>query len=239
MLALVAGLLSSCAASNKAAVRRTATSSTPLSKAAALAFAHAVNLDRADLPGFSPSSEHEATTARERRLEREMLSCVGPRGSNGSAGAANGLASASSKEYRFKHAILDFSVSSEVAVSATPAVATAELAAIRSSRVRQCFSHYLNQLFKGRRYSEASIGPVSIVSGTPPAPGTAGGFGWRIRTTLVSHQIELPLYMDVLGFVDGPSRVTLFSSGALRPFPAAAEQRLFNLLLARAKAHTP
>jgi hypothetical protein len=45
--------------------------------------------------------------------------------------------------------------------------------------------------------------------------------------------------MDILGFVYGPARVTLFSSGALQPFPAAAEQRLFSLLLGRAKAGVP
>jgi hypothetical protein len=41
----------------------------------------------------------------------------------------------------------------------------------------------------------------------------------------------------MLGFVDGPAQVTLFSSGVLRPFPAAVQERLFSLLLVRAKAH--
>jgi hypothetical protein len=45
------------------------------------------------------------------------------------------------------------------------------------------------------------------------------------------------LYLDILGFVYGPARVTLFSSGILRPFPAAVQQGLFSLLLARARAH--
>jgi hypothetical protein len=45
------------------------------------------------------------------------------------------------------------------------------------------------------------------------------------------------LYLDMLGFVDGPAQVTLFSSGVLRPFPAALQERLFTLLLVRAKAH--
>jgi hypothetical protein len=49
--------------------------------------------------------------------------------------------------------------------------------------------------------------------------------------------IKLPIYLDFLGFVEGPSEVTLLSSGLLRPFPAAVQQHLFALLLARAKAH--
>jgi hypothetical protein len=40
--------------------------------------------------------------------------------------------------------------------------------------------------------------------------------------------------VDILGFVVGPARVTLVSSGLLRPFPAPVQQRLFSLLLARA-----
>lgn len=81
-----------------------------------------------------------------------------------------------------------------------------------------------------------TVGRVSIASGTPPAPGTAGGFGWRISTTIVGHRIAIPFYMDVLGFVYGPSEVALLTFGLPRPFPAAIEQRLFTLLVERAKA---
>jgi len=239
MLAIVGGLFSACAGGHTATATHGATSVRPLTRSQALAFAHAVNLNASDLPGFTASSEHERTTARERRLEREILTCAEPTSSGRSTGSAGGLADVSSKDFELRRSIVDLTVSSEVSVSSTPARAQAELTAIRSAHVRDCFSHYLNLLLKGRHYAEASIGPVSIVSGTPPAPGTTGGFGWRIRATLITHQLELPLYMDVLGFVDGPSRVTLFSSGALRPFPAAAQQRLFGLLLDRAKAHAP
>ena len=84
---------------------------------------------------------------------------------------------------------------------------------------------------------QALPGPVSISSGTPPAPGAQGSFGWRITATFGAGPIRLPLYVDILGFVLGPARVTLVSSGALRPFPAVLQQRLYTLLLARASAH--
>jgi hypothetical protein len=45
--------------------------------------------------------------------------------------------------------------------------------------------------------------------------------------------------LDFLGFVDGPSQITLVSSGLLQPFPAAVQQHLFALLLARARTHAP
>jgi hypothetical protein len=43
--------------------------------------------------------------------------------------------------------------------------------------------------------------------------------------------------MDILGFVYGPTEVSLLSFGVPEPFPAATEQHLFSLLLQRAKAH--
>ena len=71
------------------------------------------------------------------------------------------------------------------------------------------------------------------------APGTSGGFGWRVTVPVELHDIQVPFYLDILGFVDRTARVTLFSSGAIRPFPASVEQQLFSLLLNRAKAQNP
>ena len=48
--------------------------------------------------------------------------------------------------------------------------------------------------------------------------------------------MRIPFYLDILGFIYGPTEVALFSSGVPVPFPAAAQQRLFLQLLARAKA---
>ena len=70
-----------------------------------------------------------------------------------------------------------------------------------------------------------------------PAPGTTGGFGWRATATLTVRGIKVRFYVDILGFVYGSATVTLSSSGVLRPFPAAAQQRLYSTLLKRAKVH--
>jgi hypothetical protein len=240
VLAIAAGLLEGCSSSTQhapsahsTAVAPTGTrTSTHPTRSRALAFAHAVNLTAADLPGFTASSKHERETAQEKQQEREMQRCVG------SVGSARGLAEASSKDFELKHDILDLSVSSEVSVARTPATATAELAAIHGAHVQGCLSHYLSLLLKSQQYGGATISPVSIESGTPPAPGTTGSFGWRVTATLTTHRIRISFYIDILGFVYGPARVTLFSSGVLQPFPAQAEERLFTLLLHRAKAHS-
>jgi hypothetical protein len=238
LLAGCAALLTACGKSSYAArstrspaVASSAARGTPLAKARALAAARAVNLTPADVPGFRVSSRKQTKTTQEKGYERELVRCLGPQASG------TQLAEASSKEYELSQGILQLGVSSEVTVAPTPAVASAKLAAVRSPRVRGCFARYFEQLLKGQRYAGAAIGRVSLASGTPPAAGTSGGFGWRVTATLNVRGVRVSFYLDILGFVYGPATVTLFSTGALEPFPAPAQQRLFVTLLQRAKAH--
>jgi hypothetical protein len=206
------------------------------SKSQAQAFARAVNLRTTDVPGFKVSAEHghEHETAAEKQLERELLGCIG---ASVGAGHNGQLAEVSSKEFERENKNGLQSVQSGVTVEPTAALAVKELAEARSQRGRDCFSHYLSLLFKGKKFSGASIGPVSISAGSPSAPGTSGSFGWRISTTVTVNRVAVPFYMDILGFVYGPTEVSLFSFGLPEPFPAATEQHLFSLLLQRAKAH--
>jgi hypothetical protein len=205
--------------------------SAPVTHARALAYANAVNLTASDVPGFTASERHEHDTARERRLEHEMTSCAGL------TGASKGVLEAGSKSFELKRGVVNLSVSSEVSVEPSVARAQQLRDAVASPRVRGCFSRYVGLLLRSLHVKGASIGPVTIQSGTPPAPGTGGGFGWRITASFAVRGVKLPFYLDILGFVDGPSEVTLTSSGLLRPFPAEAQQHLYALLLARAKAH--
>jgi hypothetical protein len=211
------------------------------SRERALAFAQAVNLTAEDVPGFTAKTKHASDSAREKKIGRELAQCTGATGlSSGEQslpGEGKALADESSKDFELKHGVIDFSVSSGVSVQSSAAGARKGLQAIRSAHVRKCFSHYLQLLFAGQHVQGATPGPVSIQSGTPPAPGTSGGFGWRITASFTIRGIKVPIYLDFLGFVDGPAEVTLLSSGLLRPFPAEVQQHLFATLLARAKAH--
>jgi hypothetical protein len=197
----------------------------------ALAFARAVNLTASDVPGFTAGERENSSSASEKHLERQMMRCAGL------GGAAKGIVEAGSKDFRLKHQIVNLSVSSEVSVQPSATQAQQGLAAIRSPHIRGCFSRYLTQVFDSEKIKGATPGPVSVQSGTPPAPGTSGGFGLRVTANFVVHGIKVPVYLDFLGFVDGASEVTLTSSGLLQPFPASIQQHLFSLLLARAKAH--
>jgi hypothetical protein len=211
------------------------------SRERALAFAQAVNLTADDVPGFTAKTKQGSDSAREKKLSRELAQCTGAKGlASGEEtfpGEGTAVADESSKDFELKHGVIDFSVSSGVSVQSSAAGARQGLQAIRSPRVRKCFSHYLQLLFAGQHVKGATPGPVSIQAGIPPAPGTSGGFGWRITASFTIRGIKVPIYLDFLGFVDGPAEVTLLSSGLLRPFPAEVQQRLFAMLLARAKAH--
>lgn len=204
----------------------------PPSETRARAYARSVNLSGADVPGFTVTSapEHEHETTSEKQLERTMLHCVGALGSSGT------VAEVRSSEFQRQGSRRQQTVQSEVTVARSASLAARELATIRSRRARACLAHYLGLLLQGKRSHGATIGPVSIQQGTPPAPGTSGGFGWRIRAVIGARGIALPLYIDILGFLYGPAEVTLVSSGVPEPFPAAAQQRLFNLLLRRARS---
>jgi hypothetical protein len=201
----------------------------------ALAFARAVNLTAADLPGFRHGPKRDTETQREKRFTDRLRRCAGVGGS-ASAGRGGALAERDSGSFRLRRDVLDLSVSSEVSVERRADLAARELAVIRSRRVRDCFASYLNLVLRSQSHAGATLKPVSIQAGTPPAPGATGSFGWRITEPFTVRGVRLSLYVDILGFVIGPARVTLVSSGAVRPFPAGIQQRLFALLLARASA---
>lgn len=212
--------------------------SRPPARARALAFARAVNLTGADVPGFTVSPEQHGETAGEHHLEQEFRACLGAR-SPRALGTGGAVVESGSPSFELKRGIIHLSVSSDVSVARSSAEAAGVLPAIHSPRVRECVSHYVTQLLQSQRIGDgARVAGVSIATGTPPAPGTSGGFGWRITATLTVRGIQLSFYLDILGFVDGPAQVTLYSSSVLRPFPAGAQEQLFSELLARAKAHS-
>ncbi len=208
-------------------------------QAQALAFAHVVNLTATDVPGFTPSRKPKHESPAERRLQRQLRSCGGVPGASTLRRSRGTLAEASSPDFELKRGVFALSVSSEVSVAHTSAQADSALQAIRSPRVRACFSRYLSELLKAQQQAPGeSVLGVSIAAGTPPAPGTTGGFGWRVTAKLTIRGIPISLYFDILGFVDGPSQVTLTSSGTVRPFPAKAQEQLYSELLARARSHS-
>jgi hypothetical protein len=202
--------------------------------ARALAFAHAVNIRAPDVPGFSPSTEREPKrkSTVEKRAERELHRCLGA-----AAHEAPSVVEAGSGEFERKAGLAGVSVSSSVTVERSPAAAAAVLAAFRSGRLRACLSHYFDLLLANQKLHGASVSPVSVKAGAPPAKGMTGSFGLRFTATIDVDRVHIPFYVDVLGFVDRSADVALLSSSIPRAFPARLEEQLFSLLLERARSH--
>lgn len=220
------------AASSTGAVRSSARGSESASKRQAVAFARAVNLTSADLPGFNVSSKPKHVSAADRQLEHQLLHCV--RG----ASLRSPLVEVGSREYERGGGVVHQSVESEVTVARSGTEAISELKAVRGPRTKACMSRFLHRLFEGDAYRGTKIGPISISSGTPPAAGTSGSFAWRIRVTITARGVRIPLYLDVLAFLYNRAEVSLDTVAVPEPFPARGEEELFTLLLDRARSHT-
>jgi hypothetical protein len=191
-----------------------------------------VNLRLGDLPGFTVSREPPAKHhGNEAQLEERLGHCAGALGANHGAGGEHG-----SPQFVQAGDQLGVRISSSVSFLTSNAAATSELAVLRSQRTRKCLVNYLQQLLHSQRLAGASAIHISIAQGSPPAPGSAGGFGWRVTAVFRVHRLTVPYYLDVLGFVYKRAEVMLLSSAALVPVPAGVEERLFTLLLGRATA---
>jgi hypothetical protein len=203
--------------------------------ARALAFATAVNLRASDVPGFNATAKSQRqTTPAEERLVRELAACAG------GLGGALGGGEQASPQFKRKVNVLQVSVSSNVSFLPSAANAGAQLKVLRSPHTRECLATYLRRLLAQQRYgSGARVSHVAVAQGTPPAAGTSGGFGWRLTAIFTVKHLNVPFYLDILGFLDRRAEVSLVSSGEALPFPAAIEERLFELLLARSRTHTP
>jgi hypothetical protein len=197
-------------------------------KAQAGVLANALNLRASDLPGFAATG-HKRATSRERALEGTLRTCVA-----GKAAAAP-LAEASSDTFHHRGSGASVSLSSNVKVASTPALARAELRTMRGAHTRDCLKSFVGQLLARDLRGDASAKVVSIAKVAPPTSGTAGAFGWRISGGLVAGGAQIPFFIDLLGFDYGQANVTLFATSLPAPFPAGAEGQLFALLVDRAK----
>jgi hypothetical protein len=202
------------------------------SKAQATAFARAVNLTASDVPGFKASKGSGAgpKSKTEANLEHELLLCVHP-------ASTKSTVELSSPDYERPSATGQQSVQSGVTIAPSAALASEELARVRSASARACATSALERYFAGEKSSGATVGAVSIAHSTPSAPGTGGGFVWRISIPITAGGVKISPRIDVLGFVYGPAEVSLVTSSVPGAFPVSTEQHLFSLLVSRAKAH--
>jgi hypothetical protein len=208
-------------------------SSTQLTRASATAYAHAVNLRAADVPGMSAgSSEGELPqTPSSQRSNSAFTRCFGGVGTNAR------LVKIHSPEFSAGRAAQSQSVRSTVEVWPTAALAARNNAAYFSSRGRRCFLRYLEAARRQlkRRDPKLQLGPLRVATVTAPLPGTSDG---RLRTINDARNghVRIHIYHDIFTFISGPAEIELEAIGFSKPVPTATEERLLSLLLKRVEA---
>lgn len=208
----------------------------PITKAQAVAYAHAVNLQAGALPGFT-SSGSETEAPKPGQLAREEIRC-----SDG-VSPAHRIAKMESTEFSAGRAFYGMIMKSTVEVWPTPALVASNNSLSHKSRARACFVRFLKALHKRtnqERKGRMQIGPFTISTVRNPLPGVSHSFLTTINETrlLRTGAIRAHIYRDIFGFIAGPAEVELEGIGFGHPVPASVEAQALQLLLDRARAST-
>jgi hypothetical protein len=223
-LAAAGCALAGCAGGSPAAASNP-NSSAP-TRAQALVYANAVNLQATDLNGVivaSPGHEGKAPTPGDVELDRcvgaanpdtRVLKVVSP--------AFQGTTSGAFEQF-----------SSTVEVEPTAAVVARNLAAIRSSRGLACLKRILP-----RDFGHSPHGSVTVTR-LPEMPAVPGSFAIQVTTTISRNATRpIPFAIELSGFAAGHAEVGLLTVSAPQPIPTEATEHLLAVLYGRAQAHS-
>jgi hypothetical protein len=208
----------------------------PITKAQAVAYSHAVNLQAGDLPGFT-SSGSETEAPKPGQLALEEIRC-----SDG-VRPTRQIAKMESTEFLAGRASYSEIMKSTVEVWPTPALVASNNSLSHKSRARACFVRFLKALHKRtnqERKGRMQIGPFTITTVPNPLPGVSHSFLTAINETRLLHTgaIRAHIYRDIFGFITGPAEIELEAIGFGHPIPTSAEAQALQLLLDRARANT-
>jgi hypothetical protein len=215
------------------AVAGSGNASTSITKAQAVAFARAVNLRAADLPRFRNLDLAPEPQPRTNTSDPEFARCVGVKpnryvASVQSPGFIHG-------RFRTQAEL----VTSKVIVLPTASLAARELTILNSARGRSCFAHLLIQP-ESASVTESHLRINRVSWSSPTLPPAAHGFKVQAAGTLTGiHTRNRPihLYIDMLGFINGPAQIYMVATGWESPAQSSTERRLLSLLYSRAEAH--
>ena len=214
----------------------------PVTKSQAIAFARAVNIRRADVPGMSVYVK-----AFETKNGPPYSDCTT------SVNARDRVAAVESLWLlRAKHRLpspVHFTmpvppvegVHSVVYVMRRPDIASRNVVSGRRVATPVCLMRLRTKETSGRFIGDEPYKlKIKASAMTFPVAGVAG-YGLRVQGTLAAAVFHLKTrptyYEDTFGFAIGPSEIVLVFSGVGHPFPFAEERRLLSLLYCRAKAH--
>jgi hypothetical protein len=220
LLAVVVGGLGQAAASSAAG---------PPTKAAASAFAGAVNLHAGDVPGFK-TGKVAKTTAADRRMGAAIAKCAGGVDPN------RAVVDADSPDFTSSSGIVQQDISSDVEILPSAALAAKDIASVKTSHGKACIERGFEQGFKAMKLPGVTFGRESVASMPLQANGADASFALRFTIIATIKGVKIPYYSDFLGFTLGPAEVTLSALGFATPVSNTDELELFSLLLRRAEA---
>jgi hypothetical protein len=224
----VHGAYASVSASSPARAART-----PVSRAQAVALAHAINLRAADVPGMAPieseGTGHEGTGV---KLEE----CAGVRGLK-----RDETASVKSPLFGVEAAGEKTTVRSSVTVWKTAAAAAREVNILQNAHTRACVAQIFDASAARAKLTGARVGHPTFSWASGRLSGTQGSVALRITVpyTSLSTGATVDGYFDIFEYVDGPVDIGLTARSEISPIPSSTENRLLTLLLDRSGALAP
>ncbi len=213
----------------------TAANGGAITKARATAYANAVNLRASDLPEMRiTAAERERNPPKSG--DAELARCDGAPNPDSMIAAVKSPSFQGVAQGQFEQ------IRSVVEVMPSASLAAKSLGAVRTARGFECLKRLLPQaLVKAATRSPARYGNPRISRLSTVFPGVEDSVAIRIVTTISGGRLgrsQVPVYVDVIGFVQGPAEITLTAFGIPQPVPEEVEQRLAAALESRAAAHT-
>ncbi|HWF26746.1 MAG TPA: hypothetical protein VG275_14915 [Solirubrobacteraceae bacterium] len=193
--------------------------------------ARAINLRLADVPGFS--AQHSGGGGAADPVGARIASCQGAAGSGTHPGAVD----ASSPYFAKSAGLQDLQAQSIVEIERSPSIVQSDLVQARGARARAC----LRQAFNGLKFSvqglQVRITHARVTALGVPAPGANGSFGIRMKLSITTLGLSVPMTADIIGVGVGRDELTLLTTAIAEGFPAQTERRLTSLLVSRARAN--
>jgi hypothetical protein len=194
------------------------------SAARSTAFARAVTLTAADVPGARTAPRASPSTQR----EREATSCGGR--------TTPAVGEARSPEFQRGKGLDRESLSSSVEVLRDARTVERDLSGTPSAGGLRCYERVLERSLQKEtdpnvRLLSVKVSPLHM---TVDNAGTARGIRILARVGVPSAAAVVPLYVDALSVPYGPAEIDLYATSFVQPVAARTEQQLLQLLHERA-----
>jgi len=197
----------------------------PLTAARAAAFAKAVELTGADVPGAHPARRSKTPLAR----EREAAQCGGR-----TAGAVGG---GRSPEFQRGGALERESLSSGVEVLRDEKSVERDLAYAQTPRGLRCYERVLSRSLRAEadphiKIFDVRVAPLSV---TVAGAGAARGIRILAHVGVPGAGVVVRLFVDAVSLPYGPAEINLYGTSFVQPIAERTEQELLTLLRERAR----